>query len=195
MVWTNNSIDYNLAAANFITHFEPCFVARKGGYKVKLIPRVNSTSGDAGLTHSVNSIKKYDPSSTFSLTDQASSWSTVSQSQYTSDYYYIDYNTGFYDGVQAQMVRTFMSNVLDPNLPYYGDRKFLCSRTINNPSSAYPSGLYGWGNATQANVRYRSSATTNACKFSKFVSTREDYSLFFFLSTPVCYFTDNVAPV
>lgn len=191
--WTNNSIAYNLASHNFITHFEPCFAGRKGGYKIKVIPVLQSQSAISSLNNKFIHMTKYTPDVDFSLTDSFSSWASTTTGQYAESYYDLLHKN--FTGFDAQMIKTMTNHVLDPSLPYYGDRKFLCSRTINNPSSAYESGIYGWGNATSATLSGKITASYISCHFTKFVSTREDYSLFFFVSTPVCYFTDDVAPV
>jgi len=195
--WTNNSIPMNLSNNGFINWFEPCFAGRKGGYKVKYIPHLNTSSGLVDMVQQPVSIKKTTISTNAHMSSSAQVLSSYSTgTQYNRDYY-LTSNAGQipFASFDAQSVKGVQDTVLDVSLPFYGNRNFLLSRTINNPSSTFVTGQTGWGNATQASLYMHAPTGNYFATFSKFISTREDYSLFFFVSTPVVYFTSDPTPV
>lgn len=193
----------NLCTHNFITHFEPCFAGRKGGYKVRYVPFFLTSSSltvIAGDYYPIT-VSKASKSPITTLESGMTQIATyTSGSDYKRDYNMI-YGCGGGSGalnlpaISPGQLKHRIDPCPDVSLPYYGDRKFLLSRVINNPSLTVQSGYYAWGNANTVTCAHPGQATTGSFGFNKFVSTRDDYSLFFFVSTPVVYYKAPITPV
>jgi len=195
--WTYSTFTPNLSTHNFITHFEPCFVGRKGGYKVKYVPFFvysNNNQITPGLYSPISLQKVTIGDSSKMDYGSVNIASYTTQNDYKRDYYGLLNSRGLiYPALGAGMIKYGSDNVVDASLPYYGDRKFLCARVINNPGTK-SSGSYGWGNATRVSTFNMGATSSGTYNFSKFVSTRDDYSLFFYLSSPVCYYSAFNSP-
>lgn len=179
-----NLNSYNICSNNFITFFEPCFAARRGGYKVKIIPRILNSSSFFGGVHSWTVKREGGHTGCYAAAIGKNLY-TALNTDYIANWALNDMNSGF----EATQYRAGSNFIHDMSLPYYGTQKFLHSRYIRNPSSSFAMGDNAWGNSTEFRLLFEGAASTSyRVTLTKLVSTRDDYSLFFFVSTPVCYF-------
>jgi len=173
---------YNYTRNNFINWFEPLFVARRGSYKLRYLPsHIDSyeakhatvcIQGETTISSLVYSVDQIQPTA-------------ISQLPLA-----VYFNSLEHDNAAMQIRYGGNQQTIAVEKPYYTRFSFLPGRRLSNNSSS-AGALWGPHHSV---THVTPSRVNTYVALRKYVATGEDYSLHFFVSTPVVYYYADPVP-